>query len=76
MADTDDAAGTIALDVAARLLMVEQSEFAGLARAGWFKVVAKGRYRLVEVVQGYLKSLTHEIERGRTADATHLCRED
>jgi phage terminase Nu1 subunit (DNA packaging protein) len=74
MADTDDTAGTIALDVAARLLMVEQSEFAGLARAGWFKVATKGRYRLVEVVQGYLKSLTHEIERGRTAAevAAHL----
>jgi phage terminase Nu1 subunit (DNA packaging protein) len=74
MTDTDDTAGTIAADVAARLLMVEQSEFAGLARAGWFKIATKGRYRLVEVVQGYLKSLTHEIERGRTAAeaAVHL----
>jgi phage terminase Nu1 subunit (DNA packaging protein) len=54
--------------------MIEQSEFAGLARAGWFKAAAKGRYRLVEVVQGYLKSLAHEIERGRTAAevAVHL----
>ena len=71
---TDDTAGTIALDVATRLIMVEPSEFAGIARAGWFKVASKGRYRLVEVVQGYLKSLTHEIERGRTAAeaAVHL----
>jgi phage terminase Nu1 subunit (DNA packaging protein) len=74
MADTDDTAGTIALDVAARLIMVEPGKFAGLARAGWFKIATKGRYRLVEVVQGYLKSLTHEIERGRTAAeaATHI----
>jgi phage terminase Nu1 subunit (DNA packaging protein) len=74
VSETDDTAGTIATDVAARLLMLEPSEFAGVARAGWFKIAAKGRYRLVEVVQGYLKSLTHEIERGRTAAeaAVHL----
>jgi phage terminase Nu1 subunit (DNA packaging protein) len=67
MADADDTAGTIALDVAARLIMVEPGKFAALARAGWFKAVTPGRYRLVEVVQGYLKALQHEIERGRTA---------
>jgi phage terminase Nu1 subunit (DNA packaging protein) len=65
MAENDDV-GTIGPDVAARLIMVEPGAFDQLVRRGWFKPVGVRRYRLVEVVQGYIKSVQHEIERGRS----------
>jgi phage terminase Nu1 subunit (DNA packaging protein) len=65
MAENDDA-GTIGPDVAARLIMVEPGAFDQLVRRGWFKPVGVRRYRLVGVVQGYIKSVQHEIERGRS----------
>ena len=70
----NDEVGTIARDVAARLIMVEPGAFDQLVREGWFKPVSRLRFNLVEVVQGYLKSLRHEIERGRTASeaAAHV----
>jgi len=70
----NDDAGTIAADVAARLIMVEPGAFDQLVREGWFKPVARLRYKLVDVVQGHIKSMQHEIERGRTAaeSAAHI----
>lgn len=64
-----DAAGLISPDLAARLLMIQTAEFEALARAGWFKAATKNptRYQLAEVVQGFIKSMKHEAERGRTA---------
>jgi hypothetical protein len=64
MAENDE--GTITADVAARLIMVESGAFDQLVRRGWFKPVSRHRYRLVDVVQGYVKSMQHEFERGRS----------
>jgi phage terminase Nu1 subunit (DNA packaging protein) len=64
MAENDE--GTITADVAARLIMVESGAFDQLVRRGWFKPVGVRRYKLVDVVQGYIKSMQHEVERGRS----------
>jgi hypothetical protein len=70
----NDDAGTITRDVAARLIMVEPGAFDQLVREGWFKPVSRLRYRLVDVVQGHVQSMRHEVERGRTASeaAAHI----
>jgi phage terminase Nu1 subunit (DNA packaging protein) len=70
----NDDAGTITADVAARLIMVEPGAFDQLVREGWFKPVSRLRYKLVDVVQGHIKSMQHEVERGRTATeaAAHI----
>jgi hypothetical protein len=67
-------AGTITRDVAARLIMVEPGAFDQLVREGWFKPVSRLRYKLVDVVQGHIKAMQHEVERGRTASeaAAHI----
>jgi phage terminase Nu1 subunit (DNA packaging protein) len=59
--------GTIAPDVAARLLMVTPDEFTRLAKAGWFAAVSKGRYRIVDVVQGHIRFLQKQnLRTGKT----------
>ncbi len=70
----NDNAGTITRDVAARLIMVEPGAFDQLVREGWFKPVSRLRYKLVDVVQGHIKSMQHEVERGHTASeaAAHI----
>jgi phage terminase Nu1 subunit (DNA packaging protein) len=72
MAENDE--GTITADVAARLIMVESGALDQLVRYGWFKPVGVRRYKLVDVVQGYIKSMQHEVERGRSQAevATHI----
>jgi phage terminase Nu1 subunit (DNA packaging protein) len=66
--------GTITADVAARLIMVESGAFDQLVRRGWFKPVGVRRYKLVDVVQGHIKSMQYEVERGRsqTEVAAHI----
>lgn len=60
--------GLITGEVAARLLMVEPREIERLNRKHWLTPEAKNptRYRLVAVVQGYLRYLEHERTRGWT----------
>jgi hypothetical protein len=54
--------------------MVEPGAFDQLVREGWFKPVSRLRYKLVDVVQGHIKSMQHEVERGHTASeaAAHI----
>jgi phage terminase Nu1 subunit (DNA packaging protein) len=72
----NDDAGLITAEMAARLIMVEQREFDRLVRADWIAPESRSpvRYRLVAVVQGYLKYQEHERTRGRTVAeiAEHL----
>lgn len=74
---TDESANLISGDIAAKLLMILPGQLDDLARKGWFKPVTKNpaRYQLVEVVQGYLKSLEHEQKRPRSQSeaADHIC---
>lgn len=46
-----EAAGTIAVDVAAKLLMVTPEWVRRLTKDGWIAKTDRGRYRVVDVVQ-------------------------
>lgn len=54
------AGGMIPVDVAARLVMVTPRRIQQLAREGYIPPAIRGRYQMVGVVQGYIKSLTDE----------------
>jgi hypothetical protein len=64
-----DDTGLITADVSSRLLMVAPGQFEDVARGGWFRAELKNpaRYRLVDVVQGFIKSLQHELTRRHNA---------
>lgn len=69
----DDAAGTITVEVAARLLMVTPEWIRRLSKDGWIPKVERGRYRVVDVVQGYIRFLKDEARRSsRTASLSRL----
>jgi len=68
-----DAAGTIAPDVAAKLLMVSPEWIRRLSKDGWIPKVERGRYRVVDVVQGYIRFLKDEARRSsKTASHNRL----
>lgn len=56
-ANPQEQAGMITMDQAAKLLMVSPEWIRRLCKAGYIPRVAKGKYPLVGVVQGYIKSL-------------------
>jgi predicted transcriptional regulator of viral defense system len=58
-----DAAGTISADVAAKLLMVTPEWIRRLSKDGWIAKTERGRYRVVDVVQGYIRFLKDEARR-------------
>ena len=47
-----EAAGTITIDVAAKLLMVTPEWVRRLTKDGWIAKTDRGRYRVVDVVRG------------------------
>ena len=49
-----EAAGTITIEVAAKLLMVTPEWIRRLSKDGWVAKTERGRYRVVDVVQGYV----------------------
>jgi len=61
----------------ASLLMVTPIEFRRLSKAGWFSSVGRNRYRAVDVVQGFIRSLHAKGGSGRRlgtmADAARAC---
>jgi hypothetical protein len=68
-----EAAGTIAIDVAAKLLMVTPEWVRRLSKDGWIAKTERGRYRVVDVVQGYIRFLKDEARRAtKTAAHTRL----
>jgi phage terminase Nu1 subunit (DNA packaging protein) len=68
-----EAAGTIAIDVAAKLLMVTPEWVRRLTKDGWITKTERGRYRVVDVVQGYIRFLKDEARRAtKTASHTRL----
>ena len=70
---TGEAAGTIAIDVAAKLLMVTPEWVRRLTKDGWITKTDRGRYRVVDVVQGYIRFLKDEARRAtKTASHTRL----
>ena len=58
MAETTD---TISTDVAVTLLMITPPVFLEVAKKGWFKPVAPNQWRLVDVVQGYVRYLEDKL---------------
>lgn len=54
---TADGPGIIPSSVAANLLMIDGPTLVALSREGWFKPLAPDRWRLIDVVQGYVKYL-------------------
>jgi hypothetical protein len=68
-----EAAGTITIDVAAKLLMVTPEWVRRLTKDGWIAKTERGRYRVVDVVQGYIRFLKDEARRAtKTASHTRL----
>ncbi|MFN3347409.1 hypothetical protein [Pseudorhodoplanes sp.] len=65
-----DAAGTIPIEVAAKLLMVTPEWVRRLTKDGWIAKSDRGRYRVVDVVQGYIRFLKDEARRS-TKTASH-----
>jgi len=73
MADGAQPANMIAVATAARLLMVSDERLRQLVKLGYVKRSVKGQYDLVDVVQGYIKSLKDEEKRGtKTATDTRM----
>ena len=66
----NDSAGTITTDVAAKLLMVTPEWVRRLTKDGWITKTERGRYRVVDVVQGYIRFLKDEARRA-TRTAAH-----
>lgn len=66
----EDAAGTITVEVAAKLLMVTPEWVRRLTKDGWITKTDRGRYRVVDVVQGYIRFLKDEARRS-TKTASH-----
>jgi len=62
-----DASGTIPVDVAAKLLMVTLEWVRRLTKDGWISKTDRGRYRVVDVAQGYIRFLKDEARRCRGA---------
>lgn len=60
---TPDSAGTITVEMAARLLKVTPQWVRQLVKAGYIKQVSRGRYNLVNVVHGYIDFLKDEERR-------------
>lgn len=59
--------------VAAKLLGITQQYFNTVVRAGWIKATSKGRYRLVDVVQGYKAFILDEGRRtSKSAEASRV----
>jgi hypothetical protein len=65
-----EAAGTIAIDVVAKLLLVTPEWVRRLTKDGWIAKTDRGRYRVVDVVQGYIRFLKDEARRA-TKTASH-----
>jgi phage terminase Nu1 subunit (DNA packaging protein) len=67
MAGENTDTGVINSAVACRLLMLKPEDFRKLDKGGWFPNVAKDKYRIVELVQGYIRYLEHASRNtGRT----------
>jgi hypothetical protein len=56
-------AGIVATPVACQLLMLSRQRLDQLAAAGWIARVSKGRWRIVDLVQGYIRYLKDEERR-------------
>ena len=65
-----EVAGTITIDVAAKVLMVTPEWVRRLTKDGWIAKTDRGRYRVVDVVQGYIRFLKDEARRA-TKTAAH-----
>jgi hypothetical protein len=65
-----EGAGTITIEVAAKLLMVTPEWVRRLTKDGWIAKTERGRYRVVDVVQGYIRFLKDEARRA-TKTASH-----
>jgi hypothetical protein len=71
--DARDAAGTIPIEVAAKLLMVTPEWVRRLTKDGWITKTDRGRYRVVDVVQGYIRFVKDEGRRSsKTASHNRL----
>jgi hypothetical protein len=69
MADEENEAGTVATQVAVSLLMLESSsDLVALQRGGWFRSAGRDRWRIVDIVQGYIRSLKETIGTATTQE--------
>jgi len=71
--ETDEQRGTITTDMAARLLMVSKARIGQLEKMEYFQKIAKNRWNLAAVVQGYIKFLKDEERRSsKSAGASRI----
>jgi hypothetical protein len=66
---TTPGAGECNSDTGSKLLMITPQWFNRLKRDGWIKQVGKNRYRVIDVVQGYIKYLQDENRRAQKSAA-------
>ncbi|KAB1068808.1 hypothetical protein [Methylobacterium planeticum] len=63
----------VSRDVAARLIMVSPKHLDRLVREGWIRKAARAQFEVVDVVQGYIRSLTSSVERHQpTAESNRV----
>jgi phage terminase Nu1 subunit (DNA packaging protein) len=67
--DEGTSSSTIPIDVAAKLLMVTPEWVRRLTKDGWISKADRGRYRVVDVVQGYIRFLRDEARRSSKSAA-------
>ncbi len=71
----DTTGGTIDVQQAARLLMLDPRRIQQLAAEGYIERAAQGRYRTVSVVQGYIRFLKDSIARSQQNVAENRVRD-
>lgn len=60
-------------ETGAKLIMITVQWFNTIVRQGWIKKAGKGRYKVVDVVQGYIKYLQDENKRAtKSASASRV----
>jgi phage terminase Nu1 subunit (DNA packaging protein) len=68
-AEQEQAAGTIPAAQAAQLLMMTTERLRQLAKDGWIEKEQRGRYKTVNLVQGYIRFLRDEDRRSSKSAA-------
>ncbi|MEZ5764664.1 MAG: hypothetical protein R3D69_10645 [Xanthobacteraceae bacterium] len=74
-AKSENSAGIIDSETAAKLLMLTAHRVRQLVSAGWIKKVGRDRYRVVDVVQGYVGFLKDEARRSSQSAAASAVQE-
>ena len=71
----EEEAGVVSVTVAAQLIKVSRQRLDVLVKEGWIKRLGPGRYRLIDVVHGYIDFLRDERSRANKSAADSRVRD-